>query len=105
MEIGLLSPGAWEGVSTVTLLIVLFLLHIVAVARGWIVWGPAHREIVRAKDESITHMMENEKEFSGIISTQATTIAEQRVAGELNAHVLSAIRDAAAAVRAEGGAT
>lgn len=102
---GLLSPEAWNGIGIVAFLIVLVLFHLVAVARGWIVWGPAHNEIVRLKDEALAHSRGKEDEWVTIISTQAQTIAEQRVAGELNAHVLQAIRDAAAAARDNGGAT
>lgn len=91
---GLVSPSAWEGISIVTFVVVMFLFHALAFARGWLVFGPAHREIVQAKNDTIAHIEGRSLEDQRIISTQATTIAEQKVSGELSAHVIQAIREA-----------
>ncbi|WP_238558925.1 hypothetical protein [Rhodococcus rhodnii] len=72
----------------------LFLLHAVAMIRGWIIFGPAHREIVKAKNDAITHLQGRSLEDQSIIAQQAATIAEQKVAGEVSAHILDAIREA-----------
>ncbi|QTJ69632.1 hypothetical protein HYG77_04710 [Rhodococcus sp. ZPP] len=90
----ILTPSAWEGVGTVTVVIVFFLLLGVSLVRGWIVFGPAHREIVRAKDDAIAHERGRSLEDQKIIATQAATLAEQKVSGELTAHVVQAIREA-----------
>lgn len=93
MEI--LAPSAWEGASVVTVVIVLALLHGLALVRGWIVWGPAHREIVAGKDTTIAQDNEREKLHLGIMADQAKTISEQKVASMMSEHLLSSIRDLA----------
>lgn len=90
----LVSPSAWEGISIVTFVVVMFVLHAFAFARGWLVFGPAHREIVSAKDDAIEHLQGRSLEDQRIISAQAGTIAEQKVSGELSAHIIQAIREA-----------
>ncbi|WP_054246375.1 hypothetical protein [Rhodococcus opacus] len=89
-----LTPAAWEGVSTVTVVIVLFLLLAVSLIRGWIVFGPAHREIVKAKDETIADLRGGRAEDKSVMATLAATNAELAVTGELSAHVVQAIREA-----------
>ncbi|MGF7124023.1 hypothetical protein [Rhodococcus sp. BE178] len=88
------TPSAWEGASVVTVVIMLALLHGLALVRGWIVWGPAHREIVRLKDDAITHSQGREQADQDTIRTLADTIAEQKVASQLAAHASQSFRDA-----------
>lgn len=97
----ILTPSAWEGISTVTVVIFVVIIIGTALKQGWLVLGPAHRELLRvkddviaAKDDAITHERGRSQEDQRIIATQASTIAEQRVAGELTAHIIQAIREA-----------
>lgn len=89
----ILTPSAWEGVSVVTVVVVFFLLGVFALIRGWIVFGPAHREIVRAKDDAIAHSNSREATDAETISKLTGVIVEQRVSGEVSAHILQAIRE------------
>ncbi|MHA4848571.1 hypothetical protein L1080_003370 [Rhodococcus sp. MSC1_016] len=89
-----LSPSAWEGVSTVSVLIVLALFHGVALVKGWIIYGPAHREIVKAKDDALEDLRGGRAEDKSVMATLAATNAELAVTGELSAHVVQAIREA-----------
>lgn len=77
-----------------TVVIVLFLLLAVSLIRGWIVFGPAHREIVKAKDETIADLRGGRAEDKSVMATLAATNAELAVTGELSAHVVQAIREA-----------
>ncbi|ASN72801.1 hypothetical protein LRM64_17515 [Prescottella equi] len=89
----ILAPSAWEGASVVTVVIVLALLHGLALVRGWIVWGPAHREIMRLKDDAINHSQGREQADQDTIRTLADTIAEQKVASQLAAHASQSIHE------------
>ena len=90
-----LTPAAWNGVSVVTVVVVFFAFGVYALMRGWIVFGPTHREIVKAKDDSIAHATGRELEDAKTISALTNVLTEQRVSGEVSAHILSAIRDVA----------
>ncbi|OZC62156.1 hypothetical protein CH267_01025 [Rhodococcus sp. 06-621-2] len=91
---GILTPSAWEGVGVVGVVIVFSLLLGLALVREWLVLGPAHRAIVKALSDAADHSQGRELEDQKTISTQASTIAEQRVSGELSAHIIQAIREA-----------
>lgn len=92
---GPLNPTQWEGVGVGTVVLVLALLHGLAVARGWLVWGPAHRELIGAKDASIGALETREHRHLEIIETLSQTVAEQRVAAGMSEHLLSSIRELA----------
>lgn len=86
-----LTPGAWENVSTVTVIIILSLWLAVSLVRGWVVFGQHHRELLRLKDEAIAHARGRESEQDKIIATQADTIRGQMVTGEISAHWLEVL--------------
>lgn len=91
---GLLSPTAWEGAGIVGFLCVFFLLGVIALIRGWIVFGPAHAAIVKALQAAADHSNEREKTDAETIAKLTNVIVEQRVAGEMSTHVIQAIREA-----------
>lgn len=97
---GPLEPSQWEGVGVGTVVLVLMLCHGLAVSRGWIVWGPSHREQIAGKDAEIEHLRGRSLEDQRTISTQAEAIskatsamAEQTVASQYAVHILEAVRN------------
>ncbi len=91
---GLLSPAAWEGVSTVTVIVIFFIAGVIAVIKGWIVFGPAHKEITRALSAAAEHSNDRERTDAETIAKLTNVIVEQRVAGEMSSHMMQAIREA-----------
>ncbi|MDI9914363.1 hypothetical protein [Rhodococcus sp. IEGM 1379] len=98
-----LTPSAWEGISTVTVVILLALFVGLSLIRGWIVFGPHHREIVRVKDEVIADVRGTRLEDQQIIRSLSDTVNAQRVNGEVSAHLLQAMQNMHAAPDAGGG--
>lgn len=94
----LLTPSAWESVGVVGVVIIFVLVIGLALIREWLVLGPAHRRLVAALQDAADHSKGREHEDAKTISTLSATVAEQRVAGQLSAHVIQAIRDATANV-------
>lgn len=92
---GALNPSTWEGVSAGVIALVLAIAGIVAISRGWIVPGAAHREIVALKDATIARDAERESEHLSIMRKQAETIAEQKALSRTSEHLLEAVRDIA----------
>lgn len=91
---GLLTPSAWEGVGVVTVVVIFFIAGVFALMRGWIVFGPAHREITRALSAAAEHSNDRERTDAETIAKLTNVIVEQRVTGEMSAHIMQAIRDA-----------
>lgn len=100
-----LTPSAWEGVSTATVMILVSLLMGLALKQGWLVLGPAHKELMRLKDEVIADVRGARDQDSAIIKTQADTIYEQRVSGDVSAHLLQALRNVVPATGSGDGAS
>lgn len=92
---GALSPAAWQDVGTVAVVLAFAAALLLSLVRGWVVFGPAHRELLRVKDEALDDLRGREGELTRIIETQATTIQKQTVAGEVSIHLLEALREAA----------
>lgn len=99
----ILTPSAWEGVSTVTVVILGALIIGIALSRGWLVIGAAHKELMRLKDDVIADIRGARNEDQQIIKTLSDTVHDQRVTGEASAHALEAIEKASAALRLGGG--
>lgn len=93
-----LSPAQWQDVSTVAVIIVLSLLLVLSLIRGWVVFGPHHRELIRLKDETLRHEREACAAKDRTIATQAETIQKQTVSSEVSTHLLEALRDLTGAV-------
>lgn len=94
-----LSPSAWNGVGIVSFIIVVAAFAALALIRGWLVLGIHHREIVAEKDRAIDRMSARAAADQDSISSLAETVASYRVAGELQAHYLEAVREAIASSR------
>ncbi len=96
----LLTPSAWEGVSVVTVVVIFFIAGVFALMRGWIVFGPAHREITKALSAAAEHSNDREKTDAETIAKLTNVIVEQRVAGEMSSHMMQAIREATQSIAA-----
>ncbi|OZE39113.1 hypothetical protein CH278_02190 [Rhodococcus sp. 05-2254-5] len=90
----LLTPSAWEGVGVVGVVIIFVLLIGLALIREWLVLGPAHRRLMKALQDAADHSQGRESEDAKTIATLVETVSEQKVAGQLSAHVIQAIREA-----------
>ena len=86
-----LTPDALNGIGVVTLLV----LAAIGVARDWIIPGGRHRETIAAKDETIKELRTRSLADQEVMRLQAQTVSSFEVAGQLQAHVLQAIRDVA----------
>lgn len=91
MSTSWLTPDVLNGVGVVTLL----LLAAIAVAKGWLVTGSQYRETVAAKNETIAELRGRAVADQEVMRLQAQTVANFEVSGQLQAHVLQAIRDVA----------
>lgn len=92
------TPGAWEGVGVVTVVVVFFLLGVLSLVRGWIIFGPAHQAIVKALQAAADHSNEREKTDAETIANLTSVVMEQKVAGEMSVHIMKAVRDATEAL-------
>jgi uncharacterized ion transporter superfamily protein YfcC len=86
-----LTPDVLNSIGVVTLLFI----GAIAVARGWIVPGGQHRETVAAKNDTINELRTRSLADQEVMRLQAQTVSNFEVAGQLQAHVLQAIRDVA----------
>lgn len=89
-----ISPAAWQDISTVTVVVFFVFTFIVSLSRGWLVVGSHHREMMKAKDDTIAELRGERQDHRSTIQTQADTIREQMVNGEVSTHLLEALRDA-----------
>lgn len=92
---GPLNPSQWEGVGVGTVVLIFGLLAGWAIVRGWIVPGPAHREILAGRDASIKALEAREHSHLEIIDTLTKTVAEQSVGTAVSEHLLASIREIA----------
>lgn len=99
----ILTPSAWEGISTVTVVILAALIIGIALARGWLVLGTAHRELMRLKDDVISDVRGTRAEDRKIIQTLSDTVHAQRVNGDWAVHLLESVQANAAASTSERG--
>lgn len=88
----LLSPAAWNGVGIVTFLIVAVTALVIALVRGWIVFGIHHREIVSAKDRELSALQERLDRDGESIAKFADAAARSTVAAEVQQAMVTAIR-------------
>jgi hypothetical protein len=99
----ILTPSAWEGISTVTVVILAALIIGIALARGWLVLGTAHKELMRLKDDVISDVRGTRAEDRKIIQTLSDTVHAQRVNGDWAVHLLESVQANAAASTSERG--
>lgn len=96
------SPESWNSFGVVGLVVAMGFLTFLALSRGWIVLGPAHREIVAGKDSELAS---KDRELdradarankdAETINVQAQTIANNTAIQSLATHMLSSFREAA----------
>ncbi|MCZ4613294.1 hypothetical protein ACWGK5_25835 [Rhodococcus qingshengii] len=99
----ILTPSAWEGISTVTVVILAALIIGIALARGWLVLGTAHKELMRLKDDVISDVRGTRAEDRKIIQTLSDTVHAQRVNGDWAVHLLESVQANAAASTSDRG--
>lgn len=90
------SPEAWNSFGVAGLAVFVLVGIFVALARGWIVFGPHHREIVASKDSTIADLRASDANKDDTISVQAKALLEKNSTEDAMTRILSAIRDMAA---------
>lgn len=90
-----LSPAAWNGVGIVTFLIIAVTGLMIALVRGWVVFGIHHREIVAQKDRELAALRERSVEDGKSIAQFADAAARSTVAAEVQQAMVTAIRQLA----------
>ncbi|MCJ0906217.1 hypothetical protein [Rhodococcus sp. ARC_M6] len=80
----------------------ILLIVMMMLARGVLVTGTAHKEAVADRDYQISYLRGALTTEQQITATQASTISEQKVSGELTTHILEAIRANQESPRAAG---
>ena len=92
------SPAVWDDFSAVGLALFTCAAFIISIARGWLIPGRHHREIVEGKNAAIADLRESAKVDGDTINIQARTIAARDAVEDTATRLLEAFRDAA-----EGG--
>jgi hypothetical protein len=95
---GFLSVLPLEGIGVVGILLIVMGM----LSRGGLVTGSSHREAIADRDAQIVYLRGALTAEQQITSTQASTISEQKVQGDLTTHILEAIRANQESPRAAG---
>lgn len=91
----ILNPTVWNGISIVTLLILLVAGGMIALFRGWIVLGIHHRELMGQKDRQIAAQEARSIEDAKSIRKFADAATVTTVAAEVQQAMVTAIRQVA----------
>lgn len=91
----ILNPTVWNGISIVTLLILLFAGGMIALFRGWIILGIHHRELMVQKDRQIVAQEARSIEDAKSIAKFAEAASVTTVAAEVQQALVTAIRQVA----------
>ncbi len=89
----MLNPDVWNGIGVVGFLVVAAGAVFWGLEQGWMSLGVHHREIVAAKDETISELREGQRRDSEIVLKLATTVSDWDAAAKLQTHILESIRD------------
>lgn len=94
------SPATWGEFSLSGLIIFIAAVFFLALAREWIVPGPAHRGRIADKDaelerkeREINYYRESSTEKDKTIQVQATSLAEKNAVEILNTRLLQSVRE------------
>ena len=90
-----LNPAAWNGVSIVTLVILLGVGLVLALFRGWIVLGVHHRELMAQNARHLDAMEQRAGEDAQSIAKFADAAARTAAAAEVQQSIVDAIRQMA----------
>lgn len=88
------SPAAWGDFSVVALAVFVMVMMYVGQTRGWIVFGPAHRDIIAAKDKTIEQLNTRSDRLEDSNAKLSDALARRTGADELAARLLAETRKA-----------
>lgn len=92
------SPDAWNGIGVVGIVCLVGVGFWLALMRGWLVLGMHHREVVDQLRLALDTNTAARSEDQRAIAAFAEAAMKQNVTGEVNAHLMEAVRQLA-----EGG--
>lgn len=95
----ILNPTVWNGISIVTLVVLLFAGGMIALFRGWIVLGIHHRELMAQKDREIAAREARSMEDAKSIAKFAEAATVTTVTAEVTQALMSSLRQASGAER------
>lgn len=88
------SPAFWNDASVVSLTILVAVLFLVSIARGWLVPGSQYKEIVRIKDEVIKNIQSDSRHHRDRAEKLIEALASKSAAEEANMRLLQSLREA-----------
>jgi len=91
------NPEVWNGISVVTVVILVGVALVVSLVRGWVIPGRIHREVISGKDAAIKDLRDRAKVDADTIKTQAQTISNRDAMEVATTRLLTAFRDVASA--------
>ncbi len=90
-----LNPAAWNGISIVSLIIVLAAGFVMALFRGWIILGIHHRELMLQNARELAAMEKRSTDDQESIAKFADAAARSTAAAEVQQSIVRAIRQIA----------
>ncbi|EOM78087.1 hypothetical protein [Rhodococcus rhodnii] len=81
--------------GVVGLVVLIFFLLLLALKNEWVVFGPAHRTIVRLLEQARDHSQAREAEDAKTIQSLTQTVARFTVTGEASVHGIETINQLA----------
>lgn len=97
---GFWNPEFWNGIGVVGLVVIVGLLLLMSLQRGWLILGIHHREVIagrdreiEARDRTITALdARNDKQVE-TIALQAKAIADTTAVEDFAKSILTALRE------------
>lgn len=86
------TPDAWEGVGVVTIVILVAIASLLALARGWIVPGKYHDQLMQTKDAVIDTHVETIRELTSANQLFAESEAKKAAQDNLTGQVAEQVR-------------
>lgn len=87
------SPDQWNDIGVVGLVLILAAFTAVALARGWIVLGPFHKEIISIKDDEIEQLRKRGIHDATAIDTLSRSMIDKNAAEDATTKILAALRE------------
>lgn len=88
-----LSPDAYNSVGVVGLVVFVLVFILVGLSKGWIVFGPTHREIVESKDSTIDKLYARADKDADTIAELSHTLAQKNAVEDATTKILSELRE------------
>ncbi|OYN80407.1 hypothetical protein [Mycolicibacterium sphagni] len=97
---GLLNPQFWNGIGVVTLVVLIGVMLLVSLQRGWLILGIHHREVIAgrdreiaARDKTIDALDARCDRQDDTIGLQAKAISDTTAVEEFAKTILTAMRE------------